>query len=565
MKHLKKLSNQLSVLNDQAMVALSIAPELTRGVEAIQKKREQLEKWARKDRVKAPDAGRIHIALLTYFRVKNIQDARHARYLCFGCTETVLPNSTSLLDHTSLFDELLKFVKSVQKEMRAFRLMYRGLLNAYFSVHPELKELSKAASASWTKLRNFLLENLLHIRDLDKPRDWIDYLHKNHQVLTEKPCDKFGKALLEGNTTQVNEARQQLNITDASWFMKLLVNAQVDAACVAEDGLFKDLIPKLLELLQAHSLLIDRNLARILDRYFKCAAAPHYLPLRDFAVDHWKNPWLSSNQHKWARVEENTKTQITRWLKEKFIKQFFTFLADDGNNDRRRVEFWMQYTDQIEQMYFAFGRTALENRSTDFKQMRQEMQGLIFRLDAGSVPSNNAFIMRIRDVIIVEFGTTANATYFFDATKELPFNLSNAHQPGPLWGLYADARMLKNKSSPAFIDRLNHAASWEFHFRNFLKTSLQISTDEQVARITKANPEKTEKSTIGAHKHQIEMINLKELSVQHNFTIRDNRNKGGAVWVEKHDGFSSELSSLLKAKGFVWSERSGSFFKYSLG
>lgn len=563
MKNLNELTNQLRVLNEQAMVALSIAPELTRGVEAIQRKREQLEKWARQERVKAPDAGRIHTALVTFFRVKNIQDIRHARYLCFGCTESVLPNSTSLLDHSSLFDELLKFVKSAQKEMRAFRLMYRGLLNAYFSVHPEIKELSKAAIASWVKLRDFLFENLLHIRDVNKPRDWIEYLHFNHEVLSEKPCDKFGKSLLEGNAIQVNEAKQQLNITDASWFMKLLVNAQVDAACVAEDGLFKELIPKLFELLKTHSLLLDRNLAKILDRYFKCAAAPQHLALRDFAVDHWKNPWLSTNQHKWARVEENTKTQITRWLKEKFIKQFFTFLADDGNNDQRRVAFWMQYTDQIEQMYFAFGRTALENRSIDFKQMRQEMQGLTFKLEAGGVPSNNAFIMKIRDVVIVEFGTTGNATYFFNASKPLPFNLSNAHQPGPLWGLYGDGRMLKNWSSPAFIDKLSHGGSWEYNFSYFLKNSLQISTDEQLAKIAKAQAEQAERNAITNQRRQAEINVLKELADQHSFTIKDNREKGGALWIEKYGGFSDELSKLLKSKGFIWSERNSSFYKSS--
>lgn len=563
MKNLNELTNQLRVLNEQAMVALSISPELTRGVEAIQRKREQLEKWARQERVKAPDAGRIHIALVTFFRVKNIQDIRHARYLCFGCTESVLPNSTSLLDHSSLFDELLKFVKSTQKEMRAFRLMYRGLLNAYFSVHPEIKELSKAALASWVKLREFLFENLLHIRDVDKPRDWIEYLHFNHEVLSEKPCDKFGKSLLEGNATQVNEAKQQLNITDASWFMTLLVNAQVDAACVAEDGLFKELVPKLFELLKAHSLLLDRNLAKILDRYFKCAAAPQHLALRDFAVDHWKNPWLSTNQHKWARVEENTKTQITRWLKEKFIKQFFSFLADDGNNDQRRVAFWMQYTDQIEQMYFAFGRTALENRSTDFKQMRQEMQGLTFKLEAGGVPSNNAFIMKIRDVIIVEFGTTGNATYFFNASKPLPFNLSNAHQPGPLWVLYGDARMLKNWSSSAFIDKLSHGASWEYSFSYFLKKSLQISTDEQLTKIAKAQAEQAERNAIINQRRQAEINVLKELEDQYSFTIKDNRQKGGALWIEKYGGFSDELSKLLKSKGFIWSERKSSFYKSS--
>jgi len=534
------------------MVTLSIAPELTRGVEAIQKKREQLEKWARQERVNAPDSGRIHTALVAFFRVKIIQDTRNARYICFGCTESVLPNSTSLLDHPSLFDELLKFVKNAQKEIRAFRLMYRGLLNAYFIVHPEIKELSKAAAASWAKLRDFLFENLIHIRDVNKPRDWIEYLHFNHEVLTGKPCDKFGRALLEGNTTQVNEAKQQLNITDASWFMKLLVNAQVDAACLTEDGLFKDLIPKLLELLKAHSLLIDRNLARILDRYFKCSAAPQHMPLRDFAVDHWKNPWLNTNKHKWARVEEHTKAQITRWLKEKFIQQFFTFLADDGNNDQRRVAFWMQYTDQIEQMYFAFGRTALENRSSNFKQMRQEMQGLTFRLDAGGAASNNAFIMKIRDVIIVEFGTTGNATYFFNTTETLPFDLSNAHQPGPLWGLYGDGRMLKNSSSPAFIDKLPHARFWEDTFSYFLKRQLKISTDAEIAQIAVTNQRRID-----------EVNELKRLAEEHDFKIRDNRDRGGALWVDKPTGFPYELSSLLRAKGFVWSEKAESFYKTS--
>lgn len=563
MKNLNELTNKLLALNNQVLSTLAVAPELTRGVDAMQKNREQLEKWARQERVKAPDTGRIHTALVTFFGIKNIQDVKQARYLCFGCTEKVLPNSTSLLDHSNLFDDLLKFVNSEINNIRAFRLMYRGLLNAYFSLHPEINNLSKAALASWVKLRDFLFENLLHIRDVNKPRDWIEYLHFNHEVLTERPCDKYGKSLLAGNATLVNEAKQQLNITDASWFMKLVVNAQVDAACGTDDGHFKDLIPQLMDLLKSHSLLLDRNLAKILDRYFKCTAAPQHLALRDFAVEQWKNPWLTTNQHKWAIVEPNTKTQVSRWLKEKFIKQFFTFLADDGNNDQRRIAFWMQYTDQIEQMYFAFGRTAIENRSIDFKQMRKEMEGLIFRLEAGGVASNNAFIMKIRDVVIVEFGTTGNATYFFNASKQLPFDLSKAHQKGPLWGLYGDGRMLKNWSSPAFIDKLNHGGAWEANFSYFLKNSLQISTDEQLEKKTKLQAEQTERNTATNQRRQAEINELKELADQHFFTIKDNREKGGALWIEKYDGFSDELSRLLKTKGFIWSERNSSFYKSS--
>lgn len=100
----------------------------------------------------------------------------------------------------------------------------------------------------------------------------------------------------------------------------------------------------------------------------------------------------------------------------------------------------------------------------------------------------------------------------------------------------------------------HHGGSWEYNFSYFLRSRLQISTDEEITKLAIANQRRAN-----------ELIELKLLAEKYDFRIRDNRDKGGALWIDKPAGFPYELSSLLRSKGFVWSEKAESFYKTSLG
>ena len=113
---------------------------------------------------------------------------------------------------------------------------------------------------------------------------------------------------------------------------------------------------------------------------------------------------------------------MTDWLKLEFIESFFTLLAEEGTGDKRRLMFWKRYVHAIDHIHFALGTEASESRTKDFVVLRQKMEGLSIPLQ-DTVRSNNAFIMQLGKVAVVEFGGFSNACYFyqngrpFDVTK----------------------------------------------------------------------------------------------------------------------------------------------------
>ena len=113
---------------------------------------------------------------------------------------------------------------------------------------------------------------------------------------------------------------------------------------------------------------------------------------------------------------------VAEWLKLEFIETFFTLLAEEGTGDRRRLEFWKRYVNQIDHINFALGNDARSSSTKDFAVLREKMQGLTVPL-IDPISSNNAFIMTIGDLVVVEFSGRANALYGYDGRQGLPFDL----------------------------------------------------------------------------------------------------------------------------------------------
>jgi hypothetical protein len=123
---------------------------------------------------------------------------------------------------------------------------------------------------------------------------------------------------------------------------------------------------------------------------------------------------------RWGRVTPEARAMVAEWLKLEFIEAFFTLLAEEHIGDNRRLEFWARYVNAIEDIHFALGTDARENRSPDFQALRKKMAGLVVPLQ-DNVRTNNAFIMRMGSLVIVEFSGYSNACYAYDANKALPF------------------------------------------------------------------------------------------------------------------------------------------------
>ncbi len=359
-------------------------------------------------------------AVSRFWTSKRVDNLKDARLVSFGVTLPVGPRRLRVIEDRERFPALLEGVDQFLPAPRQYRRCYQGLLSGYFAYDPEASDVPKAGLENWEALRGYLGKRSRRILEGERNPLWADSLQQHQTLLGDDPCLKYGASLLAGDRAAVDELREVMNISDSSWFMRKLYLAQVRAAVGKSDADFLSLLYRVLDLLQENELVRDEGLALVLNRFARLKPAPLAIPLRDAAVNWWGNPWLQSNSMRWGSVTAEARAMVSEWLKLEFIEAFFTLLAEERTGDSRRLGFWKRYVNAIEDIHFALGADARENRSADFQTLRKKMAGLVVPLQ-DNVRSNNAFIMRMGPLVVVEFSGYSNACYGYDVNKALPF------------------------------------------------------------------------------------------------------------------------------------------------
>jgi hypothetical protein len=375
---------------------------------------------------------------------------------------------------------------------------------------------------------------------------------------------------LAGDHAEVDELREVLNISNSSWFMRKLYLAQVRAAVAKPDAEFLGLLYQVLDLLQDNQFSHDEGLALVLNRFARLRPPPLAVPLRDSAVNSWGNPWLQSNAMRWSRASPEARAMVSEWLKLEFIEAFFTLLAEEHTGDNRRLEFWARYVNSIEDIHFALGADAHENRSTDFQALRKKMDGRVVRLQ-DNVRSNNAFIMRMGPLVVVEFSGYSNACYGYNANKALPFRFDM-----PVV-LRKDVRnSLKHSASEMWLahqDGVREFESWEERFEAELAAGYNIKPKSAAKRpmvmtrpnlappsparaATPARQERNEnlvRDIASWEKTHFSRAALSEFEFQFGLQIEDFTlpPQGGNLWVRTDDS-DLGINRVLKKWGFEY-------------
>jgi hypothetical protein len=261
---------------------------------------------------------------------------------------------------------------------------------------------------------------------------------------------------------------------------------------------------------------------------------------------------------------------VSGWLKLALIRQFFNLLSADGANDKRRLKFWVRYHEKIDDMYFALGSAARAHRGKDFIDIRKKMQGRQLDLYGPGSQENNAFIMMIGNLCVVEFGMTGNACYIF-RRDQLPFALA-----GEIAG---DHTALKHESH---IQRLRHndtlAESWEDKFQRTLAALLRGNQEFLVTSLATKRPGFAERqaafvgspagvtnppsSSVSRRENATTLTprplhpELVQLCQTGKIAMEDNRAKGGNIWIltEHADRY---MSSRLLHWGFSYKAGKG--------
>ncbi len=490
-----------------------------------------------------PQIDRIQAAMGLFLKTSHLESFQDIRRVSYGAAIPLGCHQMRLIEKKDHFLKLLDMINRYLSQPRVFRRLYRGLLSSYFNYDPEASYAKDAGPDHWQHLRRYLDDHINGLQTEGINPHWIAVLHEHRNLLTNDPCSRYAEALLDGASDAFEEAGRQLGFSGTSWVTRAVVNARIDAAIRRPDSEFKLHLSELLKLLQRHAALLNAGLAKLLDRYAQTQPLVIDHDLCNFAVEHWKNPWLPINESRWSLVSESTRKMVDSWLKRDLMKSFFELLSADGSNDTRRLEFWIRYADEIKHMYFALGRYATKNQDSSFIAVRNKMAGRLLRL-SGTGQYNNAFIMTIGQWVFVEFGTYGNAAYIYPLHK-LPFALDDTHD--------INSTSLRDKN---IGDRLLHGdnehgySRWEQRFNAHLYQNygIKVSDDNELPEPWRS----------GSYYPTYNEKNMRVFCQAFKLKQEDARSSGGYFWILANDK-TAIINQQLRAWSFTYRTGRGWF------
>jgi hypothetical protein len=418
---------------------------------------------------------RVLEAVMSFFIDSKVDNLQTARYISFGLTLKTDISNQSLLDDLNKFKYFLSDENGIgqwKSKPAWFRRILQGLVASYFSFDPESYLSTNTQKDNWIILRQYIASNLSHAKGVVNP-DWLNCCFRHPSLFSESPGDDFIDQVLKGETEKL-EATLDLLRAKESWLPRELILSQVKKITSFDDARFMDFVSPMLSAVVPHRTIQNKAIALLVNRYAQIQNAPIHANLKEITVSKWDNPWLIGSQKKWpTEVTDEGRALIADWLKGEFIEAFFVKMAQDGNTDRRRLDFWMKYRKHMNHVHFALGSAILGTTDPDLVLLKNKMKGLISSIR--NRKHDNAFIMYLGDVIAVEFSQNGNAMYFYDASKSAPFDVTN-----PLEIAKDSRNSLKNTSGISFThqDGVNGFAKWEEACFSFLARKYGIHPDK---------------------------------------------------------------------------------------
>jgi hypothetical protein len=318
-----------------------------------------------------------------------------------------------------------------------------------------------------------------------------------------------------------------------------MVLAQIHTGTREADAAFSSLVGVLIGLLDKHEGLEDEGLGLVLNRYAKMRGPALHARLRDRVVKAWGNPWIDRHLPRWRHASQVARALVTGWFKLHVIRTFFELMSDDGETDQRRVKFWQQFYEQIDDMYFALGSGAKYSPKPEVKRMRHDMGDRLLDLRDGGKSSNNAFIMVMGDVVAVEFGVNGHAFFLF-RKQSLPFELRNS---------VSGSTAIDGLRSSKNLERLTHHdtsyGKWEASFANVLRRHGISATSNSVAQ---------EARRPSVQRQSLTSQTLQTFCSANKLEWKDNTSKNGNLSVQ-YPSIRGAIADQLRAWEFHYSDQ----------
>lgn len=524
----------------------------------------------------AADSRMILTAVAEFRRTGEVSGFRDLKYVCLG-VGVLDAKGWCVLEDGQLRARVSSLVQAREETRQRLRC-FQALLSSFWTFPINDKATSEQAKIGWRELRSWLAMEFSKMTKcgMQMPQ-WFDTLGMHSELLTNQPCEKFGAELLTGNSSNLNEAMDGLAIPMTSWVLEEAVFAQMRAASGQPDASFRLSVPTLLPIAMGiggvalgEGLKI-RCVAELVARYARCHDRPEDISLRDAAVTVIGNPWLRrANWDAWVidpqnRPDDQAREMINGWLKRRLITDFFEMLSVDGSGDPRRVDYWLRFEPYIEDMWFALGANALERTDENFADFKSRAKGRLLDFKSPT-RDNNGFVMRIGQYLAVEFGAKGNAFYFLK-WDSLDQQLMRSLVSGAASTVVYVANLKPKLREFRLMHRDSADATWEEAFDKDLcplighrpKTP-PYAAGQQIGRSSSSRP--STKATLPSLSKQVsrrtgngmnnESWNL--LVKENTLLVRDNRSKGGALWI-LGTSHPWKVEEQLKSWGFKLASR----------
>lgn len=289
--------------------------------------------------------------------------------------------------------------------------------------------------------------------DLRKPKPWMTTLVDHAEILSDQPTKKFVRDFLQDNDqNRISAELESLRISASSWFWDDLIRSSIKSIKnMKEDEYFK-IIPRFLLLLEKNKLYTTDILVALLERYARTSQREKvHEVLKHLALDQWGNPQYEASSG-WVNVNVDTKKMVIQWFVKADLEAFFKLF--NQNADIQRFNYWMRFIDQITFSQIFLGSNALNSKRDEHLKFRKMNRGRIKELAGSTTSTNNAFLLKIGNVYIVDFSETGNACYFYN---RLPYK----DYIGKI-----DIKTLRNQE--ICIDRQTRNGNWQPRFDNAL-------------------------------------------------------------------------------------------------
>ncbi len=518
------------------------------------------------------DPRSIMAAVDEFKRTGKADGFRDLKYVCLGVGAVDSHGWCVLADEKlrTKVGELAEGQSTVHRRLRCFQ----ALLSSYFTFPLGAKGTSEESKEGWRSLRSWLaMQRAWLSKSIDSKPPWFESMEQHAELLTNLPCEKFGKALLGGDSAGLRDAMSNLSIPGDSWVIEEAVVAQMKAAALLVAEVFKTELPGLIEIAMGRNgvtvgeTLRIRCVAILVTRYAACSARPEQPALRDAATGTLGNPWLRRAQwDAWVRKDgkpdDQAREMVFGWLNRRLITDFFDLLSVDDINDHRRLSYWLRFAPFVEDMWFALGTSAQYRHGEQFTDFRERAKGRLLDLE-GTTADNNAFVMRIGAYLAVEFGVSGHAFFLFRWDALRPSVLKALTSGKAREGIWINE--LENEIMPTLIGlALRNREGIGIN-------ELKNATQEQPIKLRHVDSPVALKSWEQKFDDKLAKLigkelghrpacvpDLEKLVVQANVQAADLRERGGALWVFTEER-TSGLARRLKDLGFGYRSGRGWF------